>query len=917
MKVSELAVELKIGSKEVKAKAESMGIDVSTATDELSEMDAKAIKNAILAKRKKDSETKIVKASKKTEDESVDIPKAKLKTANVSTKASKKSGAIKSTQEISSEEKTATKKPPIGKPVPKASAGKAPIGKPVPKKAAVAKKAEEEKKASANANESKQKNIKGTGSKTETQEKQPEKITSKKSDEEKVSLNKTAEKAKVTSNKETQKKNLDRRPVREIKVIKSAEEQKAEAKIAAKKKNTAEEAKSVKLEKKKKKTDKTVVASFDNTVAGSQKSSGGSRKKKDKDKEKEKKRFERAEKGGKHQPSLKSLEKKSKKKHMPKPKPEPVTEEPEEVLPVGTKVINVPITIAGFCDQVEISVSTVIMTLLKMGIIANQNQNLDDVTVATLADELGIQVVIGNVEEEIVEEGLETFEDRESDLKPRPPIITVMGHVDHGKTSLLDAIRNTDVTAGESGGITQHIGVSEVEINKQKIVFLDTPGHEAFTAMRARGANITDIAVLVVAADDSVKPQTVESISHAKAAGVPVIVAINKMDKPGANPETVKKDLTEHGIVVEEWGGDVICVPVSAKTGDGIRNLLEMILLQAEVLELKANPDRLAMGTVVEARLDKAKGPVATLLVTNGTLKAGQSVVAGTSAGRIRRMSDHRGKTIRKAGPATAVEILGLTDVPVAGDSFNAVGDDKKAKEIAENRRLRQREELMARTSSSTLEELFSQIQEGERKELNLIVKGDVMGSVGAVNSSLEKLSNEEVKVNIIHSGVGAINESDVTLAGTSDAIIIGFNVRPSAAVVSIAEREGVQIRTYSVIYNIIDDVENAMKGMLDPEFVEVQLGEVEVRDTFKVPGVGTIAGGYVTSGKIVRNAGIRLIRDGIVIHEGKISSLKRFKDDAKEVMQGYECGIGIEDYNDIKVADIIECYEMKEVERS
>lgn len=909
MKVSELAAELKISSKEVVEKAESMNIEAKIATSNLSDVDAEAIKNVILAGRKKDSETKIVKASDGNDDsEKGDESKVQIKTANVKSQPVKKSGS----QSKAGEEKTHNRKPPIGKPVPKAASGKAPLGKPVPKKAAVAKKAEEELKAAG-------KTVANNDTKKESSDKV--KTSSKISDDKKVAKSNadSGNIKKEDAKKPAKRKNLDRRPVREIKVIKSAEEQKAEAKLAEKKKKEVESAKQAKLDKKKKKAEKKVSGFVDKPSDKPSKSGGGSRKNKDKDREKDRNKFDRMdkEKGGRHHPSLKSLEKKSKKKHIPKPKQEPIVEEPEEILPVGTKVINVPITIAGFCDQVEISVSTVIMTLLKMGIIANQNQNLDDVTVATLADELGIQVVIGNVEEEIVEEGLETFEDRDSDLKPRPPIITVMGHVDHGKTSLLDAIRNTDVTAGESGGITQHIGVSEVEINNQRIVFLDTPGHEAFTAMRARGANVTDIAVLVVAADDSVKPQTIESISHAKAAGVPIIVAVNKIDKPGANPDRVKQDLTEHGIVVEEWGGDVICVPVSAKTGEGIRNLLEMILLQAEVLELKANPDRLAMGTVVEARLDKAKGPVATLLVTNGTLKVGQSVVAGTCSGRIRRMSDFRGKTIRKAGPATAVEILGLTDVPVAGDSFNAVSDDKKAKEIAENRRLRQREELMARTSSSTLEELFSQIQEGERKELNLIVKGDVMGSVGAVNSSLEKLSNDEVKVNIIHSGAGAINESDVTLAGTSDAIIIGFNVRPSANVVSMAEREGVQIRTYSIIYNIIDDIENAMKGMLDPEFVEVQLGEVEVRETFKVPGIGTIAGGYVTSGKIVRNAGIRLIRDGIVVHEGKISSLKRFKDDAKEVMQGYECGIGIEDYNDIKVEDVIECYEMQEVERS
>lgn len=434
--------------------------------------------------------------------------------------------------------------------------------------------------------------------------------------------------------------------------------------------------------------------------------------------------------------------------------------------------------------------------------------------------------------------------------------------------------------------------------------------------MRARGAHITDIAVLVVAADDSVKPQTIESISHAKAAGVPIIVAINKIDKPGANPDRVKQDLTEHGILVEDWGGEVISVPVSAKTGEGIVNLLEMILLQAEVLELKANPNRLAMGSVIEARLDKNKGPVASLLVTNGTLKSGMSIVAGTCSGRIRLMTNYKGDTIKKAGPATAVEILGLTDVPEAGDEFHAVKEDKIAREIAENRKSKLREEILARNASTTLEQLFSQIQEGEVKDLNLIIKGDVQGSIGAIVSSLEKLNNENVRVKIVHTGVGTVTESDVMLAGTTGSVIIGFNVRPTTAVQTFADRENIQIRLYRVIYDIINDVEDAMKGMLDPEYKEEVLGKVEVRETFKVPNVGIIAGAYVQEGKVIRNAEIRLVRDGIVIHEGHISSLRRFKDDAKEVNQGYECGIGIENYNDIKIGDIIECFHMVEVER-
>ncbi len=639
--------------------------------------------------------------------------------------------------------------------------------------------------------------------------------------------------------------------------------------------------------------------------------------------EKERNKFAKLENGGsqgkknKERMQQRSLEKQAKpKKHN---KPKPVVEEEEDILEelqAGTVAVTAPITVAGFCEQVGVSTSTVIMALMKMGIMANINQNIDEDTIMILADDLGINVVVSKVEEEEEEEGLELFEDKEEDLKPRAPIITVMGHVDHGKTSLLDAIRKTNVTASESGGITQHIGASEVMINGQKIVFLDTPGHEAFTAMRARGAHITDIAVLVVAADDGVMPQTIESISHAKAAGVPVIVAINKIDKPGANPDRVKQELTEHGILVEDWGGDVISVPVSAKTGEGIVNLLEMILLQAEVLELRANPNRLAMGSVIEARLDKNKGPVATLLVTNGTLKTGMSVVAGTCAGRIRLMTDFKGKEIKKAGPATAVEILGLSDVPEAGDEFNAVKQDKIAKEIADNRKQKLREEILARNASTTLEQLFSQIQEGEVKDLNLIIKGDVQGSIGAIVASLEKLNNENVRVRIIHTGVGTVTESDVMLAGTTGSIIIGFNVRPTTAVQTFADRENIQIRLYRVIYDILNDVEDAMKGMLDPEFKEEVLGKVEVRETFKVPNVGIIAGAYVQEGKVIRNAEVRLVRDGIVIHEGTISSLKRYKDDAKEVNQGYECGIGIENYNDIKEGDIIECFHMVEVER-
>lgn len=635
--------------------------------------------------------------------------------------------------------------------------------------------------------------------------------------------------------------------------------------------------------------------------------------------EKERDKFSKLEGGGKKNKERikqRSLEKAAKpKKHSQYKVQAEVEEDILDDMPAGTIAITVPITVGGFCEQTDISMNKAIMALMKMGIMANINQNLDQDTVEILAAELGLSIVVAKVQEDEVEIGIEDFEDKEEDLKARAPFVTVMGHVDHGKTSLLDAIRTTNVATGEAGGITQHIGASEVTINGQKIVFLDTPGHEAFTQMRARGAHVTDIAVLVVAADDGVMPQTIESISHAKAAGVPIIVAINKMDKPTANPDRVKQELTEHGILVEDWGGDTICVPVSAKAREGITNLLEMILLQAEVLELKANPNRMAMGSVIEARLDKNKGPVATLLVTNGTLRTGSSVVVGNCYGRIRLMTNYKGDVIKKAGPATAVEILGLDDVPEAGDEFNAVKEDKLAREIAENRKTKLREEVLARNASSSLEQLFSQIHEGEVKDLNLIIKGDVAGSIGAIVASLEKLNNENVRVKIVHTGVGTITESDVMLASTTGSIIIGFNVRPTTAVQTYSDRENVQIRLYRVIYNIINDIEDAMKGMLDPEFKEEILGKVEVRSTFKVPNVGVIAGAYVQEGKVVRNAEVRLVRDGIVIHEGKISSLKRFKDDAKEVNQGYECGIGIENYNDIKEGDIIECFHMVEIE--
>ena len=928
MKIIELAEELKIAGEEVLEKAQSMGIEVTDSSDELSDMDAKAVKNTILRKNAK-SETKIARRSKtkKSEGDKKDgEPKVTVKAATIKLPEKKKPAATK--KPAAAQGAASDKSPAAKAPVPKA---KPPVGAPKISKAKLEERIAKEKAEAearkdalelkaAEVTEEVASKVAGTAEKIADLAKSIEKKALDKKNEMKETETATPVEKKEEPKPEPKKK--EEAPRSRIKIIKKAEDIKREEKEAAEKKKAAAKKSAETSAKPARPSRKAAAESDKKDAPDAGKTSTYGKKGKDRDRDKERDKFSRLERGGKKsgKPAPKSLEKQERKKrHQNRPKVEE-PEVPEVELEAGTVLINCPITVAGFVEQTKTTLSQAIMTLMKMGVMANQNQNLDEDTVQLLADEMGIKIAIGAVDEEeeyLEEEGIETFEDKEEDLKPRPPIITVMGHVDHGKTSLLDAIRNTNVTAGESGGITQHIGASEVEINGQKIVFLDTPGHEAFTAMRARGAHATDIAVLVVAADDSVKPQTIESISHAKAAGVPIIVAINKMDKPGANPDIVKKDLAEQGILVEDWGGDVISVPVSAKTGEGITNLLEMILLQAEVLELKANPDRMAVGTVLEARLDKAKGPIASLLVLNGTLKSDMSVVAGTCSGKIRLMTNSKGEKLKKAGPATAVEILGLSDVPAAGDVFNAVKKSSQAKEIAYNRQQKVRQEVLARNSSQTLEELFSQIKEGEVKELNLIVKADVQGSVGAIVTSLEKLSNDEVKVNIVHTGVGAINESDVMLAGTSGSIIIGFNVRPSVAVTGMAERDGIQIRTYNVIYNILDDVENAMKGMLDPEFKEVVLGTVEIRETFKVPNVGIIGGAYVTDGKVVRNESIRLVRDGIVIHEGKISSLKRFKDDAKEVAQGYECGIGIENYNDIKEGDIIECFTMEEIARN
>ena len=554
----------------------------------------------------------------------------------------------------------------------------------------------------------------------------------------------------------------------------------------------------------------------------------------------------------------------------------------------------------------------IIKTLLKLGIMATINDTIDFDTAELIVTELGCKIqrqVTVTIEERIMDD----TEDKAEDLKPRDPIVVVMGHVDHGKTSILDAIRHSAVTDTEAGGITQHIGAYRVRRGDRDITFLDTPGHAAFTAMRLRGAQCTDIAVLVVAAEDGIMPQTIEAINHAKAAKVQVIVAMNKMDKPEANPDRIKQQLTEHGLVPEEWGGDVICVPVSAKTHEGIDELLENILLVSDMMELKANPDRRAKGTVVEARLDKGRGPVATILVQNGTLHTGDVLVAGTAVGRVRVMTNENGVELSKAGPSVPVEITGLAEVPSAGDAIDAVSDERLARQLVEQRKHKQKEETWNAAQKVTLDNLFSQLEEGEMKDLNIIVKADVQGSVEAVRDSLEKLSNDEVRVRVIHGGVGAVNESDVMLAGTSGAIIVGFNVRPDPVAKENAEHDGVEIRLYRVIYDCIEEIEAAMKGMLAPKYREVVMGTMEVRQTYKISGIGTIAGTYVTGGKVTRACEIRVVRDGIVIAEDKIQSLRRFKDDVKEVSQGYECGVGLEKFQDIKDGDILEAFVMEE----
>ena len=577
-------------------------------------------------------------------------------------------------------------------------------------------------------------------------------------------------------------------------------------------------------------------------------------------------------------------------------------------------VIKVPdeITVGELASMLKMTASEVIKKLFSLGVMATVNEVIDYDTAEIVATELGAKVekqVVVSIEDRIIDDS----EDKEEDLVKRDPVVVVMGHVDHGKTSILDAIRNTAVTATEAGGITQHIGAYRVECSGQMITFLDTPGHAAFTSMRARGAMATDIAVLVVAADDGIMPQTIEAINHAKAANIQIIVAINKMDKEGANPERIKQQLTEYNLVPEEWGGDTICVPVSAKTQMGIDSLLESILLVAEMSELKANPNRAAKGVVIEARLDKGRGPVATLLVQNGTLRSGDIIVAGTAVGRVRVMVNEKGRRLKEAGPSVPVEITGLAETPNAGDSFDAVSDEKLARELVEQRKQKEKEEQFKAYHKVTLDNLFSSLKEGEMKELDIVVKADVQGSVEAVKQNLEKLSNDEVRVRVIHGGVGAINDSDVMLANVSNAIIVGFNVRPDANAQASAERDGVEMRMYRVIYDCIEEVEAAMKGMLAPKFREVMLGKVEVRTVMNLSSAGKIAGSYVLEGKVTRNAQIRVVRDGIVIAEDEIASLRRFKDDVKEVASGFECGIGLAKFNDIKEGDIFEAFVMEE----
>ncbi len=708
-----------------------------------------------------------------------------------------------------------------------------------------------------------------------------------------------------------QKPREERKPLREIKQRpKPIAEKKKEEKVTREQLEKLVTSMKEQREREKPKTEEELIAE----------------KKREKRELEEQKKFQELMRKIEEKNRAKAKRKKRKKKEKETPKEIPFEElsEEEQLQRLieeeerqKTVVIPEVISVKELAEKLNVEPNQLIGELITLGKMVTLNQPVDFETAKKLIESHG---KIAKLESEEVIEIIEEEEEAPENLKPRPPVVTVMGHVDHGKTTLLDYIRNTKIAEREAGGITQHIGASVVEVEtpegRRKITFLDTPGHEAFTAMRARGAQVTDIAILVVAADDGVMPQTVEAINHSKAAGIPIIVAINKIDKPGANPEKVKQELTQYGLIPEDWGGDTIMVPVSAKTGQGVDELLEMVVLQADMMDLKANPDRPARGVVLEARLDRQKGPVATLLVQNGTLKVGDSVVAGLYAGKIRAMFDDRGKQVKEAGPSMAVEVLGLDGVPQAGDKFAVVKDEKTARKIAEHRQELARESAIEKQKRLSLEDLFSQMQKGEVKELNIIVKADAQGSIEAIRKSLEDLSTDEVKVNIIHSGTGPITENDIMLATASNAIVIGFNVRPDSSARKAAEKEKVDVRTYRVIYEIVDDIKKAMQGLLKPEEKEVYLGSAEVRATFKVPKVGTVAGCYVKDGVIRRNANVRLVRDGVVIFEGKISSLKRFKEDVREVQAGYECGIGLENFNDIKVGDTIECYTTELVEK-
>ena len=624
--------------------------------------------------------------------------------------------------------------------------------------------------------------------------------------------------------------------------------------------------------------------------------------------------------------SKKDEEKEEKKVVEKKEKGKKGKEKKEEKKKIKTTVIEIeaPLTVKEYAELVKKPGNEIVKALMGLGLMAGLNHSLDEDTIVMLSDEIGVEVELKGKAKD--EEDMDKFlygpvgpdiVDREEDLEPRPPIVTVMGHVDHGKTSLLDYIRQSRVVEREAGGITQHIGAYQTTVNNKKITFIDTPGHEAFTAMRARGAQVTDIAILVVAADDGVMPQTIEAINHAKAADIPIIVAINKMDRPAAQPDRVKQQLAEQGLITEDWGGDTICVPISALKGENIDELLEMVLLVAEMEELKANPKRYAEGVIIESKLDKGRGPVATVLIRNGTMKVGDALLAGPACGRVRAMFDDKGNQVKEATPSMPVEVLGFADVPNAGDYVQVLEDEREARQIAETRRQYIQEKSLNADSRVSLEDLYMQIQQGEIKELNVIIKADVQGSIEALTDSFLKLGNEEVSVKIIHSGVGAISETDVNLASASNAVIIGFNVRPDSMARKIAEKEKVEIRTYRVIYQAIEDLKDALSGLLDPELKEEVIGRAEVRDTFRIPGIGVVAGLYVTEGMISRNAHVRLLRDGVVIYEGNIASLKRFENDVREVKEGFECGLGIEGYNDIKIGDEMEIYIIKEIKRS